>query len=51
MNKLLSMMMCLNLSACTYNVTMAHTEGAATDLIDETSTNTPTAQTEIRMPI
>ncbi len=51
MKKILNMMMCLSLSSCTYNVTMAHTEGAASDLIDETSENTPTVSTEIRMPI
>lgn len=27
--------------ACTYNISMAHTEGTATDTIDDTSTNTP----------
>lgn len=51
MNKIFSMMMCLSLTACTYNVTMAHTEGSATDLIDETSENTPTVSTDVRMPI
>lgn len=32
-------MMCLG--SCTYNVSMAHTEGSATDVIDDNLTNTP----------
>lgn len=35
------------LSACTYSVTMAHTEGTATDIIDETSSNTPSTSLSI----
>lgn len=27
--------------ACTYSITMVHTEGTATDVVDETATNTP----------
>ena len=27
--------LCLTLSGCTYSITMAHTEGQTTDLIDE----------------
>lgn len=29
------------LNACTYSITMVHTEGQATDVVDETATNTP----------
>lgn len=29
------------LEACTYSITMVHTEGQASDVVDETSTNTP----------
>jgi hypothetical protein len=31
----------LALSSCTYSITMVHTEGQATDVVDETATNTP----------
>lgn len=27
--------------SCTYSITMVHTEGQATDIVDETSTNAP----------
>ena len=29
------------LSSCTYSITMVHTQGEATDVVDETATNTP----------
>jgi hypothetical protein len=29
------------LSSCTYSITMVHTEGQASDVVDETATNTP----------
>ncbi len=31
----------LLLSGCTYSITMVHTAGQATDVVDETATNTP----------
>jgi len=34
---------------CTYSITMVHTEGTATDVVDETSTNTPS--TSVSVPI
>ena len=33
--------MALALVGCTYSITMVHTEGTATDVVDETATNTP----------
>lgn len=39
------------LKACTYNVSMAHTEGTATDTIEDTSTNTPNIVPTISVPI
>jgi len=30
-----------SLSSCTYSITMVHTEGEASDVVDETATNTP----------
>lgn len=35
------MLSVLCLTACTYSITMVHTEGTATDVVDETATNTP----------
>lgn len=37
------------LTACTYSINMVHTEGMATDVVDETAT--PTATTDISVPI
>lgn len=31
----------LFLESCTFNVSMAHTEGTADDVIDDTASNTP----------
>lgn len=39
----------LLLSSCTYSITMVHTEGEATDVVDETATNTPS--TSLVVPI
>lgn len=38
------------LTACTYNVSMVHTEGQASDVIDETSTNAPNVAPTIALP-
>ena len=32
----------LVLTACTYTINMVHTEGSATDVVDDTTTATPT---------
>lgn len=39
----------LLLTSCTYAITMVHTEGTATDVVDETATNTPT--TSVSVPV
>lgn len=39
----------LILTGCTYSITMVHTEGQATDVVDETATNTPS--TSLTLPI
>lgn len=41
MSKLISLVTCLLLTGCTYSITMVHTQGEATDVVDETATNTP----------
>jgi hypothetical protein len=35
------------LSNCTYNISMAHTQGTATDTIDDTASDTPTVSPTI----
>jgi hypothetical protein len=39
----------LLLTSCTYSITMVHTEGSATDVVDETATNSPS--TEATIPV
>lgn len=38
------------LSGCTYSVTLAHTEGTATDLIDETQRADPDVKADLSIP-
>ncbi len=38
------------LTACTYTITMVHTEGQADDVVDETSTNSPDVSPEVVIP-
>jgi hypothetical protein len=39
------------LTSCTYNVSMAHTQGTATDTIDDTASNTPNVSPNINIPV
>lgn len=40
------------MSACTYtNVSMAHTEGTASDVIDDTASSTPTISANLEIPL
>jgi RsiW-degrading membrane proteinase PrsW (M82 family) len=41
------MLMCLG--ACTYSITMVHTAGTASDVVDETATATP--NTSLSVPV
>ncbi len=41
----------LILSACTYSITMVHTEGTASDVVDETATNTPNVSPTVTIPM
>lgn len=41
MKKIAFLIMTCFLASCTYSVSMAHTEGTATDTIDDTQSNTP----------
>lgn len=46
---ILTIMMTIILTGCTYSITMVHTEGQATDVVDETATNTPS--TSLTVPV
>lgn len=39
------------LSSCTFNVSMAHTEGMAEDVIDDTATNSPNISPKVTVPL
>jgi hypothetical protein len=40
----------LVLSSCTYSITMIHTEGEASDVVDDTSTPTANVNPQITVP-
>lgn len=46
---ILTIMMTIILTGCTYSITMVHTEGTASDVVDETATNTPS--TSVSVPV
>ena len=48
--KVILAMFLLLMTACTYNISMAHTEGAASDVIDDTATNTPDVSPTLTIP-
>jgi len=45
MTHLIYILLCFTISSlltsCTYSITMVHTQGSATDVVDETASNTP----------
>jgi len=43
--------MALLCKSCTYNVSMAHTQGQADDVIDDTASNTPNVSPNVNIPI
>jgi hypothetical protein len=48
MRYVLSLALLSILTACTYSITMVHTEGSATDIVDENQT--PTADVTASLP-
>lgn len=38
-------------TACTYNVSMAHTQGSANDVIDDNASNTPSFDADVDLPL
>lgn len=49
--KLLMMVICVLMTGCTYNISMAHTEGTATDVIDDTQSNEPNVSPTVTVPV
>lgn len=43
----LSLTLIIALNSCTWSVNMVHTEGTASDVVDETDSNTPTVTTNV----
>ncbi len=41
----------LFLTGCTYSITLVHTDGTASDVVDETATNTPSTTISPRLSI
>jgi hypothetical protein len=39
------------LTSCTYNVSMAHTEGTASDVIDDNQSNEPNVSPSVTIPV
>ena len=45
--KILTLLLLLLLTSCSYNISMAHTEGTASDVIDDNMSNTPSAEVSL----
>lgn len=39
------------MTSCSYNVSMAHTQGTADDVIDDTMSNTPNVSPTLTVPV
>ncbi len=39
------------LSGCTYSITMVHTQGVASDVVDETQSAEPDIKTDVSTPL
>lgn len=48
--KLISILVIALLSSCTYSITMVHTEGTATDVVDTDQRADPDVSPEITIP-
>lgn len=51
MNKLFLCLITLMCTGCTYSINMVHSQGEATDLIDETQSNEPDVSPTITIPV
>ncbi len=43
-------LLCMTLNSCTYSITMVHTEGVATDVVDETQRADPDIKADVSIP-
>ena len=50
MKKLMLFLAIFALSGCTYSITMVHTEGTASDVVDEAATPTSTISPNVNIP-
>ncbi len=48
---LLAGAVCMMIQSCTYNVSLVHTEGQATDVGDETADASPDVKPDISLPL
>lgn len=46
---LIGIFLCASMASCTYSINLAHTEGHASDTIDDTDTNTPKVDPNINL--
>lgn len=51
MKKLPVLLSCLLLTGCMNSMTMVHTQGEASDVVDETSTPTSTVKPTVTIPV
>lgn len=46
-----SFLLCTFLQSCTYTITMVHTEGSATDVVDETQSTQADIKPDLTIPL
>ena len=47
----LASILVIMLYGCTYSITMVHTEGTASDVVDETQTSKPDVKADVALPL
>lgn len=50
MNKLILLSLLILLDSCTYTITLVHTEGQASDVVDETTTSSTDVSPSLEIP-
>ncbi len=50
MQKLICVTLCVLITSCTYSINLIHTQGSATDLVDEVSTPTSSISPTLTIP-
>ena len=48
---IITLIISLFLTGCTYSINMVHTEGSASDVVDETQTSDPTISPTLKIPV